>query len=63
MEEMGLGRGCDLGKRCVSKEKIGLKKMCLQGWRRRGRGEDIPQGEDKPKKMMRLSEEMGPGKG
>jgi hypothetical protein len=42
MEEMGLGRGCDMGKRCVSKEKIRLKKTCLQGWRRRGRGEDIP---------------------
>jgi hypothetical protein len=31
--------------------------MCLQGWRRRGRGEE------EPKEMMRLCEKMGSGKG
>jgi hypothetical protein len=30
MEEMGLGKGCDLERRCVSEEKIGLKKKHFQ---------------------------------
>jgi hypothetical protein len=44
------------GKDVSLRKKIGPKKMCLQGGWRRGRGKDIPRGEDKPK-------EMGSGKG